>query len=611
MKLAYNKKSDNPYYYIQEGRRVDGKVVTITVAKIGRHKDLLNNGIEDPLKYAYEKLKEYNDKAKKDVLSISLNCTPKKLGSDSKDDYKYSKSTALNVGYAYLKKIYNDLKINDFFDIVGENRRYKFDAALINEFLTYDRVLEPRSKYAALGGLENYFEKPKIQYQHILRYMDVLYENADKYIEHLYNNSENIVKRNTSVCYYDCTNFYFETEQEDEYIDEVTGEVYRGLRQYGVSKEHRPNPIIQMGLFIDSNGIPLSMGLYPGNTNEQTTVNELERKLLKMLKNKKIIYCADAGLASLNARQLNDMAGRAFIVTQSIKKLSNEIKNEVFKDDGYRLLSNNLPVSLADLKSFDKNKDEYKNLYLDKAYKVIEVDSVVDLGLFEEKTLKNGKTKLIKSNAKMKQRIIITYSRQMAEYQKNIRNNQIIRAESILKRGVDKRRKGYNDPARFIKQTNKNASYELDNEAISEEEKYDGFYAIATNLMDSNIKGILEINANRYKIEDCFRILKTNFSGRPAFHRKDPRLYAHFLICYAALLIYRLLDAKLKENGYHFTIDELLKTLQNMNINLINFNYYSSYTHSEVLAALEKTFNLQLDYDSYTDKTIKKILKKI
>lgn len=610
MKLCYDKKLADPIYYVQHGFRNGNKTSTKTICRIGKHSELLKAGHKDPLAYAKSVVEKYNEDYKNNKVEILLNFdyNQKLISSDN----VFSKSTALNIGYFYLQSIYNDLKIKDFILDITKDSKITFNLNDINRFLTFDRILDPKSKFAALGSLENFFEQPKFKYQHILRGMDILADHYDSYLNHLYQNSENIVKRDSSVCYYDCTNYYFEIENEDsDYIDEVTGEVMPGFRKYGPSKEHRPNPIVEMGLFMDRNGIPLSMGLYPGNTNEQKTVNELETKLIKQLKNKKIIYCADAGLGSASIRTLNDMAGRAFIVTQSIKKLSEELQKEVFEDRNYKLLSNDSKTTLAHMKSFDRFDENNLSLYNDKAYKVIDVDSNVDLGLFEEKTCKNGKTKLVKSKANLKQRIIITYSRKMAEYQRNIRNKQIERAKYLLSKGVDDVRKGPNDIARFIKSETKN-TYSLDLDRIANEEKYDGFYALATNLEDESIKEIIEINAQRYKIEDCFRTLKTNFEARPIRHRLEPRIIAHFMICYTALLIYRLLETKLKEKGYHFTINEILNTLKNMNVcNVENIIYQSTYTSSKVCDALNYTFNFDLDRKGYRPTDLNKKIKKI
>ena len=263
------------------------------------------------------------------------------------------------------------------------------------------------------------------------------------------------------------------------------------------------------------------------------------------------------------------------------------------------------------MKSFNKFDENNISLYQDKAYKEIIVDSNVDLGLFEEKKLKNGNTQTVKSKANLKQKIIITYSRKMAEYQKNIRNKQIERAKALLARGVDDIRKGPNDIARFIKSTNKSL-YTLDQDRIDLEEKYDGFYAIATNLLEDDPKDIIEINSQRYKIEDCFRVLKTNFNGRPVHHRLDNRIVAHFIICYTALLIYRLLEKQLKDKKYDFTINEILTTLKNMNVsNRDGLFYEAEFTSSKVCTSLNDLFNFGLDKKYYQNSELTKLVKKI
>ena len=452
--------------------------------------------------------------------------------------------------------------------------------------------------------------------------MDILQEHYEDYISHLYNASCRIVKRDTSVCFYDCSNYYFEIESDDDdYADEVTGETIRGLRKYGPSKEHRPNPIVEMGLFMDKDGIPLSMCITSGSDNEQTTAVPLEKQLTKMFKGKKFIYCADAGLGSLNIRNFNSMGGRAFIVTQSIKKLSGTLQQAVFNDTDYRLLSTDEPATIQDMKAFDKYSPQNKDLYNDRIYKIIPADKAFDLGLYEEKVCKNGTVRKIKSKAIVPQKVIVSFSRKMMEYQRHIRSRQIERAKKLLKNlDPDTYKKGPHDVTRFIKHTSSTKSgesvtdnYELDLDVIKGEEKYDGFYAVATNL-DDPAKDILGISANRYKIEDCFRVMKTNFSARPVFHQKRERIIAHFMICYTALLIYRLLEKKLDMYGTHFTVNNIIETLDSMDVaNIEDMYYMSTYTSSRVCAALNAVTGLGLDKKYYQpkelDKKIKKILK--
>jgi transposase len=610
VKIWYDRKSKDPSYFVQQGVRNGKKVTTKNIFKIGKHSELLAQGHTDPLAYAKEVVEEYNKKMKSEKvdMEITIDFNKKLIPSDN----VASKSSLLNIGYFFLQDIYSKLNLKDFIKNITKDKKITYNLNDIARFLTFDRILNPKSKLAAVNNLDFFYEKPSFSHQNVLRGMDILADHYDSYLQHLFENSNTIVKRDTSICYYDCTNYYFEVETADEpYYDEVTGEYLYGLRQYGPSKEHRPNPIVEMGLFMDKDGIPLTMGLYPGNMNEQKTVHELETKMIKTLKSKRIIYCGDAGLGSASIRAFNDMGGRAFIVTQSIKKLSEELQNDIFNDTGYKLLSNNSCVTLKHMKSFNKFDENNISLYQDKAYKEIIVDSNVDLGLFEEKTLKNGNTKTVKSKANLKQKLIITYSRKMAEYQKNIRNKQIERAKALLARGVDDIKKGPNDIARFIKSTNKTL-YTLDQDRIDLEEKYDGFYAIATNLLEDNPKDIIEINSQRYKIEDCFRVLKTNFDARPIHHRLDKRIVAHFMICYTALLIYRLLEKQLKDKKYDFTINEILTTLKNMNVsNRDGLFYEAEFTSSKVCTALNDLFNFRLDKKYYQNSELTKLVKKI
>lgn len=606
MKLSYNRNSKNPIYYISQSIRNGKKTTSFNVCKIGKHSELLAQGIENPLEYAKSQVEKYNNSLLEEKVSYSIDINFEEKVSPSVENT--SKSLSSNIGYFYLQYFYSKLKIKNLLNDISKDRKFNFNLNDITRFLVFDRILYPKSKLATVNNLNFYYEKPEFSHQNVLRAMDVLSDNYDLFLNHLFTESNNIVKRDTSVCYYDCTNYYFEIESPDEqYFDDVTGEYLYGLRQYGPSKEHRPNPIVEMGLFMDKDGIPITMGLFPGNMNEQKTVASLETKMIKSLNNKKLIYCGDAGLGSASIRTFNDMGGRAFIVTQSIKKLSESLQNELLKDEGFKLLSSNDETTISKLKEFDKTDPKNIHLYNDKAYKSIFVNSNIDLGLIEEKKLNNGKTKLVKSKTNLKQRIIITYSRKMAEYQKIIRNKQIERAKILISKGVDDIRKGPNDIARFIKNANEEKNtYVLDQDRIEQEEKFDGFYAIATNLLNDSAKEIFEINDQRYKIEDCFRVLKTNFDARPVYHRLDNRIVAHFMICYTSLLIYRLLEKKLKEKGYHFTINEILTTLKNMNISNVKDRFYQAdYTGGNVLNALCNTFKLQLDKKYYLPKNLK------
>jgi hypothetical protein len=531
MKLFYDRNSKDPTYFIQMGFRNGKKTSTRNIRRIGKHSELLES-VPDPLTYAKEEVRKYNEayKAGRVDVSIMIDFDEKLTANPA----VASKSTLLNIGYFILQRIYHDLRIPDFFKTIQIDNKVTFCCNNVNRFLTFSRVLEPKSKWGTFDRLDTYYERPSFEYQHILRFMDILEDHYDAYLEHLYQNSSNIVERNTSVCYFDCTNYYFEIEEEDDdYVDAVTGEILKGLRKYGPSKQHQPSPLVQMGLFMDGNGIPISMCINPGSDNEQKSALPLERKLTKMFRGKPFIYCADAGLGSFNIREYNSFGGRAFVVTQSIKKLSALLQQAAFNDFDYRRLSDDSPMTIRHMKEVDRFEKENLPLYNDVAYKVLNVENLIDVGLYEEKTFKNGNTRKVKSKAILKQRIIITFSRKTMEYQRYIRNRQIERAQVLIDQNtVEDVKKGPHDVTRLIQRISvgKNGEkasdhYTLNRSVIEQEERYDGFYAVATNL-DDDVKTILAINSRRYKIEDCFRVLKTNFRSRPVYHRRPKRIIA-------------------------------------------------------------------------------------
>ena len=617
MKLYYDKRLSDPTYYAQQGFRNGKKTTTRNVKNFGKHSELLKI-TDDPIAYVKAEIDKMNAEYRSGRLQIELTCDFNERV--KKTDREASQSTAVNTGYFFLQHIMGQLNLKDFFTKITADRKMTFNCYDINRFLTYARILDPRSKYGTWDRLDSYYEKPDFAYQHIMRFMDVLEEHYNDYLTWLYKQSSNVVPRQTSVMYYDCTNFYFETEKaDDEYVDPVTGEILTGLRQFGYSKEHRPNPIVEMGLFMDQRGIPVSMCLHPGNTSEQLTAVPLEREIVKMLEGAQFVYCSDAGLGSYNIRKFNSLGGRAFIVTQSIKKLSDVLKEAIFEGGDYKLLSDDSPVSIAQMKEFDRFKEENLPLYNDFAYKVIPADHAVDLGLYEEKVCKNGKVKCVKASGILKQRLIVTFSRKMMEYQRAVRNRQIERARKLLvTNDPEEIKKGPNDVKRFMKriaQTKSgekaSVSFVIDEEKIAEEEKYDGFYAVATNL-DDDAKQVLAISKKRYQIEDCFRIMKTNFSGRPVNHRTPDRIKAHFLICYTALLVYRLLEVKLNDQGTHITTDDLISTLKNMSVvNVHDVHYMALYEGSKALDALTQFTGMVLDRLHYRPKELNQMLKKL
>ena len=631
IKLTITKSKSDKYYYAQMSVRKGKTVSSETIERIGKHSELLKI-TDDPEGYANARVEQLDQQYRNARAPLNFSVDFSKKIEDS--DTTVSKSTVRNTGYFFLQDIMSKLVLRKYFSQLTANSKIQYDPYTVFRFLTYDRILFPRSKLQTWEHLDNYYENPDFGYHDILRFMDILANDFDGFISYLFEHSNSLVTRDLSVCYYDCTNFYFEIEKEDEeYIDEVTGEIIRGLREYGFSKEHRPNPIVQMGLFMDGDGIPLSMCLHSGSTNEQLTAVPAEKKIVEMFQGKKFIYCADAGLGSFDIRKYNSFGDRSFIITQSIKKLSEEMQEAVFDNTDYKLLSNNQAVTIEFMKSFDRKAEENRYLYNDKAFKVIAADhSIILNGFYDEKYFKNGNSKQVKAKATIPQSLIITFSRKQFEYQRAVRNRQVERAKKLLAEAKNPEdvKKGPNDIRRFIKRKKTKAEekmsiqdlYEINNERILDEEKYDGFYAIATNLdiLDSKLCAkkpevlhVLSIIANRNKIEDNFRIMKTNFDARPVRHRLPPRIQAHFMICYAALLVHRLLEKLLDDSSpEHFTIDDLIETLRNINIAPIDTKFCTAlYTNSKILSALQNSSAIHLDMKHYRPKDLDMIIKKL
>ena len=449
---------------------------------------------------------------------------------------------------------------------------FEYDLNAILSDLVYARILEPDSKRSSYRTAKKFLEPPSYELHDIYRALSVLADECDMVQSEVYKNSHFVTKRNDKILYYDCTNYYFETQQED------------GDKKYGKSKEHRPNPIIQMGLFTDGDGIPLAFSLFPGNRNEQISMKPLEKKILQGFGCEKFIYCSDAGLGSEDNRVFNHMGKRAFIVTQSIKKLPKEEREWALKRTGFRRISDNKKMDITSL-----SPDGEKSLF------------------YKEEPY---------TTSKLHQRLIITYSPKYASYQKNIREKQIERAKKMIESGsLKKQRKNPDDPARFVNKTAVTQdgeiadikTYQLDLEKIAEEEKYDGLYAICTDLLDDNPGDLVQVSEGRWQIESCFRIMKTDFSARPVYVRREDRIKAHFLICFLSLLIYRLLEKKLEKK---YTCEEILDTLKEMNFaDIEEQGFMPLYRRDMLTDALHDACGFRTDYQFISKSKMKKIKK--
>ena len=555
--------------YIEKSVRMSStKVITQNVEKLGRVDQLMESmGLsrEEVIAWANERVRELNEASSPVLLSLSPSAS-----------IPLGEQRTYRAGYLFLQKIYYSLKMKNVFRNIENRHRYKYDLDAILSDLVYARILDPKSKKASFEVAKSFLEKPSYEEHDIYRGLSVLAEEMDYIQAEVYKNSNFVIHRNNRILYYDCSNFYFEIEQADDF------------RKYGKSKEHRPNPIVQMGLFMDGDGIPISFSLFDGASNEQPSLQPLEKKLLRDFGFERFIVCTDAGLGSEVNRRFNDVNGRAFIVTQSLKKLPEEERSAAMNDTGWFRLSDRRPV--RDFEAIRRNPADY-----------------VDELYYKERPHDGKKVE--------DQLMIVTYSPAYAIYQKNLRQSQLERASKMVKAcNVKKQRRNPNDPARFVKVTSVTSDgevaskklYEPDEDVIEKEAAFDGFYAICTNLLDDDVEEILSVSEGRWKIEESFRILKTDFESRPVYVSREDRIKAHFLTCYLALLIFRLLEKKI---GKGYTSSQIIQTLRDYNLLRINGEgYLPEYTRTELTDRLHESFGFRTDIEIVPTRKMRAII---
>ena len=574
MRLSLVKsKNTTQFYVIESYRDINGKNTSRIIEKLGNEKDVLkkSNG-KDPVAWAKKYVEDLNkkelEKSRKIIIEKSQNV-----------QIPLNNINLFNCGYLFLEKIYYQLGLHNICKDISKKYKFKYDLNDILSKLIFARIIFPSSKLATNELCQNFLEQPNFELHHIYRALEVLAKENDFIQSELYKNSLNISKRNSSILYYDCTNYFFEIEEES------------GIRKFGISKEHRPNPLVQMGLFMDGNGIPLAFNINEGNTNEQITMTPLEEKIIKDFELSKFVVCTDAGLASNKNRKFNDVENRAFITTQSIKKLKTYLKQWALDSSNWKLVGSDKLYNIDEIQNDEEKRSKYKEYIF-----------------FKERWINENN---------LEQKIIVTFSLKYKNYQRNIRNSQIERARNAINNKNFKfDKKNQNDFNRFITKINitddgeiaSKKVYSINQNLIFQEEKYDGFYSVCTNL-DDNPSEIIKVNKRRWEIEECFRIMKTEFKARPVYLSKDDRITAHFLTCYIALLIYRLLEQKIDDK---FTIEQIINCLRNMNVHKENLYCYSpTYTRSILTDELHEKLGFRTDYEVITDKNLKKILKEI
>ena len=571
MRLQIIKSKNAQSLYVVKSTYINKKRSNKVVEKLGTYEELKSKVFpEDPIEWAKKYVEELNKKEKDNKREIMVKYSPNKI-------IEKNHQVTFNCGYLFLKKIYYGLKINNICEKISQKYKFKYDFNNILENLLYGRIIYPSSKLATYNLSKKFIEQPNFELQHIYRALEVISKENEFIQAELYKNSLKYSKRNTGILYYDCTNYFFETEQEN------------GLRQYGPSKEHRPNPIVQMGLFMDGDGIPLAFNITSGNTNEQTTLTPTEEKILKDFELSKFIVCTDAGLASTANRKFNDKQDRAFITTQSVKKLKKFLKEWALDTKGWSLSGDDKEYDISQLEETIETKQYYQN-------KVF----------YKERWIKEND---------LEQKLIVTYSLKYKDYQRRIRNNQIERAQKAIETNSIKLDKcNQNDYKRFVSRTLLTQDGEiadkkvmsLNLEQIEKEEQYDGFYGVCTNL-DDDADEIIKINQRRWEIEESFRIMKSEFKARPVYLSRDDRITAHFTTCFLSLVLHRYLEKNLKEK---YTASEIIDTLRNMNmIKIDEEGYIPIYERTDITDDLHKVFKFRTDYQIVSNKNIKKFFK--
>lgn len=568
MRLKVNKsKNSINYYVIVDIKTKSGKRSTKVYKRLGNEQEILkiSNGIP-PLEWSKKQVEELNKQQKEKTLKIIAEFSESNI-------IEKDKQVLFNCGYLFLQDIYYSLGLNKICKQISENYRIKYDLNSILSNLIYTRIIEPSSKLSSFEASKKLIEQPNYDLQNIYRALEIISRQTEFIEAEVYKNSLNVVNRNTKILYYDCTNYFFEIEQEE------------GLKQYGISKENRPNPIVQMGLFMDGDGFPLAFNINSGNTNEQITLKPLEKQIIKDFELSKFVVCTDAGLASNANRMYNNIQNRSFIVTQSLKKIKGHIKEWALSNDGWHILKLKKEINLENI---DKSSDNEEIYY---------------------------KERWIKENG-LEQRLIVSYSPKYASYQRSIRNKQIERAKNLISNPSKMSKNRQDDSKRFIKSSSITEDGEIANKKlfalnkaiIEKEEVYDGYYAVCTTLED-NIEDIIKINKRRWEIEESFRILKTDFKARPVYLKRDDRIKAHFTTCFLSLLIYRILEHKLNDK---YTSKEIINTLREMNmLEIQGDGYIPAYKRTSLTDKLHDTFGFRTDTEIVTIKNIKKILQKI
>ena len=602
-RISYSKSKNSKMFYIIEDYYKNGKRTTRKIQKIGNTKEITELACKDNLDintWLNNYLNNFNEEYKKVeepeeviIKKYSNRLIPKNV------------TNRFNVGYLFLEDIYYSLKIDKIVNSISKKYKFEFDLNEVLSYLVFSRIIYPSSKLKTFELSKHFIETPKYNLENLYRGLTYLNSNLDDIQKQIYNNSKTVVNRNTKIIYFDCTNYYFDINEENEF------------QKYGNSKDKKPKPLVGMGLFMDGNGLPIAMNIFPGNASETKQLIPLQEKIVKDydLANKKTIICTDAAMCTDEIKKFNIQDGRAFVITQSIKKLKDSYQQEVFEDGDWRIINDSKNTyKLSDiLNNEEKRILHYETIF----YKIIQTET-----------------------AHVKQDLIVTFQIKYQDYLRNVRNGQIERAkkkigstekgkkiklsvnpndfrrlikedvETIVKKEKKKKKNNSNDEINSLNKEEEKTeyiySYSINQDIIKEEEKYDGYYGLTTNLI-GDVKDILSIAKNRWEIEESFRILKTDFDSGTVYLSREDRITAHFLTCFISLLIDRILEYKL---NYKYTNTVIIDKLREMEVFEEKGSGYSpAYVRDNLTDDLHQIFNFRTDYEIVSYSNFEKIFK--
>lgn len=627
MRATFIPTKKGTWAYIQKSVRIDGRSTTQTIKRLGLLSDIQKkHGCADPRQWVKDLAVKMTEEERLGKESLSLDFYPGVQISMGEKPLRHG-------GDMLLLPLYSGLGLKDICAGIVKGTRVKYDLNEILQTLVMGRILFPGSKSRTYDKAKSMVKPPEFSEADMYRSLSLLSEHMDDIQAKVYINSKDIIERRERVIYYDCTNYFFEIEENDkDVVDLDTGEFIPGLRKRGKSKEHRPNPIVQMGMFMDMDGIPLAFVVFPGNQSEQTTLQPLEEVLNKKFGMTDYVVSTDCGLGSEDNRRYNMAEGRDYICVQSIPKLKKDDRNMAIDPKGWRISyckdADRLRAledewsdgGIFDLRTiFDMGKDEVeketdKDLRKQKEYErqqaiasllqditfykeiivTKEIDREDEEWLRQKRinpdatpTDKDGNGIAHKHSLNRDERIIVTYSHDFALYLKYKRKIRRSKSEAAVKEKKKKPRQSQQSPMRYVKtiyytKTGEKAEkveFAIDEELIAQEERLDGYYAYGTSLDDDGID-VLKIRSFHHEIEHLFRTTKTHLDARPVYLSRQERIKSHFLICFLAMVILKILQRQITEankDAYSdnpLSIDELIQTLQSFMFGRIKGNCY-------------------------------------